>query len=171
MNHNLKQRIKKPEKRNHKKEEEEASVKEKESYHKYGRYASSWKKTGCASSGAESIHYTGFDYSFDVTPETVWLTEGILKADIAAYHSGRAFIALIGVNNTSQLPDELKYLKEHGTKRICIAVDMDYREKENVASALDTIERMVFESGLEGVVIQWDGHYKGIDDYILARNT
>lgn len=150
---------------------DDALVKEKESYHKYGRYASSWKKTGCASSGAESIHYTGFDYSFDVTPETVWLTEGILKADIAAYHSGRAFIALIGVNNTSQLPDELKYLKEHGTKRICIAVDMDYREKENVASALDTIERMVFESGLEGVVIQWDGHYKGIDDYILARNT
>lgn len=150
---------------------DDASVKEKESYHKYGRYASSWKKTGCASSGAESIHYTGFDYSSDVTPETVWLTEGILKADIAAYHSGRAFIALIGVNNTSQLPDELKYLKEHGTKRICIAVDMDYREKENVASALDTIERMVFESGLEGVVIQWDGHYKGIDDYILARNT
>lgn len=148
-----------------------ASEKEKESYHKYGRYASSWKKTGCASSGAESIHYTGFDYSSDVTPETVWLTEGILKADIAAYHSGRAFIALIGVNNTGQLPDELKYLKEHGTKRICIAVDMDYREKENVASALDTIERMVFESGLEGVVIQWDGHYKGIDDYILARNT
>jgi hypothetical protein len=47
---------------------------------------------------------------------------------------------------------------------------MDYRKKENVASALDTIERMVFESDLEGAVIRWDEHYKGIDDYILAKS-
>lgn len=148
---------------------ENASEKEKESYHKYARYASSWKNTGCSSSGVESIHYAGFDYSSDATPKTVWLTEGILKADIASYHSGNAFIALIGVNNTSQLPEELKYLKEHGTRRMVIAVDMDYRQKESVSSALDTIEKMVFESGLEGIVAQWDETYKGIDDYILAK--
>lgn len=144
----------------------DATPEKKEKYKKYGRYGSYGEK-GCSTSGLESIHYAGFDYNSDKTPESVWLTEGVLKADIASTLSGKAFIALIGVSVYSQLPKELEYLKQHGTKRICVAVDMDYKEKKSVKNSLNTICGMVEEAGLECREMSWDDRYKGIDDFLI----
>lgn len=143
-------------------------------FHKYSWLSSSEKPTGCSVSGIEQIHHTfRIAGSSDSTPETVFLTEGALKADIASALSGSPYIALTGINNISQLPEELEFLKEHGTKRIMIAVDMDYRTKPEVASALKSITEMIGASGLAGTRMEWDGRFKGIDDWLLheLRNT
>ena len=147
---------------------ENASEKQRESYHKYCWFSSSEKDTGCSVTGIQQIHYTGFPEGEKI-PKEVYLTEGALKADIASYLSGEPFIALIGVNNVSQLALNLQCLKEHGTSRINVCVDMDYREKSEVQNALNTILDIIQKSGLACTVLTWDESFKGIDDFLLAK--
>jgi len=98
-----------------------------------------YDKGGVTTTGCENIHYAGFDFTSDKTPEKIYLTEGALKADVASYLAeqlyGRKtpFLAVLGVNNVKQLPAELAYLKEHGTQGVCLALDMDYRTKPEVS--------------------------------------
>ena len=66
---------------------------------------------------------------------------------------------------------ELQKLKDWGTglKNVVIAVDMDYREKPQVAAAMRKIEKIISDVGLQYTVFKWDPQYKGIDDYYLAK--
>ena len=79
------------------------------------------------------IHVTG-----DVSSDTLYLTEGGMKADIASYLSGgRLFIGLTGVQN-------VRYLKEIVTslhpKRIVECIDMDCRTNPQVQKAQSKIQ-------------------------------
>ena len=73
------------------------------------------------------------------------------------------------MNNTSQLKDELVYLKDHGTTKIHVAVDMDYRDKPTVKKALDNIMNTIHDAGLESLMLTWPEEYKGIDDFLLEN--
>ena len=149
---------------------ENATPEEKASYKKYGRYMSYGEK-GCSTAGLECIHYTyKFDYNSDTTPKEVWLTEGILKADIAATMANKPFIALVGITAHSQLPKELEYLKAHGTKKIVVAIDMDYINNKSVANACKKIISMIKKAGLECDMATWNKEYKGIDDFLITAN-
>ena len=147
----------------------DATEEQKIRYKKYGRYAS-YGPTGCTTSELETIHYTlhGFDRNRTRTPGTVWLTEGILKADIASLFSNRPFIALVGISVYSQLSKELKYLKDNGTKTIVIATDMDYEKNESVRRSTESIINIVKRSGLHCKIARWNPEYKGIDDFLIA---
>ena len=152
-----------------------ASKEQKEGFVKYTSFSSSEKKTGCSTSGANNIHFAG-DWS--KIPETVNLTEGVIKADVAACLSKKPFMGLTGVNNVSQLAKWLKYLKSHGTSKVNICVDMDYREKKEVAKALNKIKEIILSAGMTYQLIEWptqiDGYpeeLKGIDDFLLAKKT
>ena len=150
---------------------ENAPEEEKDRYHRYAWFSSAGWKQGCSVRGVSQIHFAGFSSEEEQTPETVGLTEGALKADVASAISGKPFIALIGVGNQEQLPSVLGYLKDHGTKRISVFVDMDLYENAHVASALKGIEEKVTLSGLEFAAWSWDRNYKGIDDWLLeCRN-
>ena len=109
------------------------------------------------------------------TPESLILTEGVLKADITSRLAGRIkdkdpvpVLGLVGVYNTENLAFELTKLKEHGMKHVVIAVDMDYLEKPQVASAMQNIHEIVEGVGLTCEDFRWKKEYKGIDDYLLA---
>ena len=148
-----------------------ASPEQKARFKKYGRYGS-YGASGCSTSGLESIHYTGFDFSQNqkgITPKTVCLTEGILKSDIASYLSDRPFIALVGVSVYSQLDQELQFLKSGGTKMIVVCVDMDYLSNRNVANAMNTIIQKIKNAGLIASLCTWDNRWKGIDDVLIAK--
>ena len=121
-----------------------ASDKEREMYKKYSWYSSSEKDTGCGVSGCENIHFAG-DWS--TVPKACCLTEGVLKADIAAYLSGKPFMGLVGVNNVGQLTQTLTSLSEKGLESVYIYVDMDYRDKREVKKALDNIKKKINQSG------------------------
>lgn len=147
----------------------------KEHYAKYKWFTSNFKDKvkGCSASGCENIHYAG-DWS--KAPKQVILTEGVLKADVAAALSKRMtgkkaqpILGLVGVYNYERLSDELAKLKcLKGLEKVVLAVDMDYREKPQVAQAMNNIIEIIKKYNLECEVFKWDPQYKGIDDYFLA---
>lgn len=127
-------------------------------------------ENGVSVSECNKVHYTR-NFWIDgkmVIPETVNLTEGALKADVASVLSGQPFIAILGVNNTRDLHDELIFLKSHGCKKINVCFDMDYATNKNVAKALNEVNGLIISIGLTPRKITWDKAYKGIDDYLLS---
>ena len=134
-----------------------------DSYHKYAWYSSSEKDTGCSVSGCENIHFAG---SWNSIPKQINLTEGILKADVASALSNTQFIGLGGVSNLNGLCFELMQLKDLGAEKINICIDMDYRNKKEVAAALGNIKETIERAGLTYSLITWPEEYKGIDDFL-----
>ena len=91
-----------------------------------------------------------------------------MKADLAHNITGRAYIAVPGVNALPQLEAELKKLRRIGVRRIVNAYDMDYLTNEYVAKAIGKTEEMIRDEGFEYNRMTWDtrnGVLKGIDDY------
>ena len=106
------------------------------------------------------IHVTG-----DASSDTLYLTEGGMKADIASYLSGgRLFIGLTGVQN-------VRYLKEIVTslhpKRIVECLDMDVRTNPQVQRAQSKIQAICTPLCEEYRRFFWSKEQKGIDDYML----
>lgn len=161
-----------------------ATEEQRKKFRRYERLASGGMFCGCGTNGLENIHHAGFapipDMIIDesgnmtapeiITPETVTLTEGSLKATVASILlGGKPFIAVLGVNNQSQLPAELKYLHEHGTKQINLAFDMDYQTNDNVKDSLQKAINSIHEAGMTVNQLTWPEKYKGVDDWLAAR--
>lgn len=95
----------------------------------------------------------------------VYVTEGVLKADIASYLLGKTFIGLPGVGSChKQLVEVLKQIQP---KLIVLAFDMDYEEKVEVRLNVEKVEKLLIENGFKFKQITWDREFKGIDDYLL----
>lgn len=127
-------------------------------------------KNGSSVSECNKVHYTRNFWKNGkmVIPKVVNLTEGALKADVASVLSGKPFIAIMGVNNTRDLKEELLFLKTNGCKKINICFDMDYLNNKNVEKALNDVNKIIKNVGLIPNKITWDENYKGIDDYLLS---
>lgn len=128
---------------------------------KYRWVSSSGKEEGTQST--VWCHFTG-----TIGPE-IYLTEGPLKADIAALRLNKGFVAVPGVNSLSYLPDMLKDLSKRGVKKVYIAYDMDFIYNIHVQNGLSEIKEIIKKTGLVSEQIMWDPHYKGIDDYLTRK--
>lgn len=105
--------------------------------------------------------------------DAVYLTEGVMKADIARYFStvlGHpcAFVGLTGVSNINQHVRMLEELKRFGINTIKVAFDMDLHVNENVRKARDRVIQVGCENGFEVIPKRWSSNYKGIDDLLLS---
>jgi len=109
------------------------------------------------------VHFVG-----NPNAETVYITEGALKADVAHTLSGRTFAAIAGANNTGKLDALFRILAANGTKRIIEAEDMDKMSNENVAKGAARIIAIAEQNGFECRSLTWSTH-KGIDDWLLSR--
>ena len=98
--------------------------------------------------------------------QTVILTEGPMKADVIHHLTGYTVLAVPGVNSLTQLEPALYFLKEHGTKHIMTAFDMDYLANPNVDSGYGRLSQMLSKMGMQYGTYLWDPQYKGLDDYI-----
>ena len=106
------------------------------------------------------IHIAG-----DITSDTLHLTEGPLKADVASFLSdGELFIGLTGVQNVGYLEGVIKDLKP---KRILECIDMDVRTNSHVRKAQAKIRSICMPLCEEYRAITWPIEQKGIDDYLL----
>lgn len=144
-----------------------ASEYEKKHYCKYIWLSSASMRTGCSFSGCENLHFAGEGWPKGF-PKSVYLTEGVLKADVASALSGKLFMGVAGVSNLAQLPDMLAYAKVcWQTQEVNICYDMDYQSKKEVRAAMDKLERIIKDAGLTYHVIKWSPEYKGIDDFLL----
>ena len=106
--------------------------------------------------------------------ESVCLTEGIMKADIAyclSRSSGypHGFVGLTGVSNKSQLAAAFTALSSLGKRRILVMYDADYRTNDAVRQLREYAICSGREYGFEMVPVSWDPCCKGIDDLLLER--
>lgn len=128
---------------------------------KYIWFSSSGKEKGVSS--GSPVHFVG-----DPFARTVFITEGILKADVSHYLMKRSFIAIAGINNTAKLELTFNMLKANGTQIIVEAADMDKFRNENVLRGVSNIYFVAKKCGLEFKRLTWNPNYKGIDDWQLA---
>ena len=97
--------------------------------------------------------------------DTVYLTEGAMKADIASYLSGgKLFLGLTGVQNVRYLSGMISELRP---KRIVECVDMDCRSNPHVQRAQSKIRAICMPLCDEYKPFTWPIEQKGIDDYLL----
>lgn len=128
---------------------------------KYIWFSSVGKPKG-TSSGSPA-HFVG-----DPDAGVVYVTEGLLKSDIAHYLMNRSFAATAGVNNMAQLELLLKELAENGTHTIIETEDMDkYRNEAASRGALKLYE-LAKKYGMTCRGLNWNPNYKGVDDWQLA---
>lgn len=98
-----------------------------------------------------------------------YLTEGIMKADIAAWFSDRCFLAVPGVSHYSAVRNALPACRELGIHTVLMAFDMDMYENPAVANCFQTIRGILQEEGFQVKQITWDRAFKGIDDYLKGQ--
>ncbi len=125
-------------------------------------WLSSSGKPGGTSSGSP-VHIAG-----DIRARTVYLTEGILKSDIAHLLMNRTFVGVAGIGNTGQLDMLFEFLAANGTQEIVLAPDIDRYRNKNVNEAVRKISTMVLAKGLRCRMLSWNPNYKGVDDWQIA---
>ena len=115
------------------------------------------------SSPGSPVHFIG-----DPCAETIYFTEGALKANVAHCLSGRTFLAVAGTGNLGNVGEVFKRLKINGTKTIVECYDMDKFKNEKVMKNRETLIGKIQACGLKLQQITWNPRYKGIDDYLYA---
>jgi hypothetical protein len=96
--------------------------------------------------------------------DSVFITEGALKADVATHLTGDCFIGLSGANCINGL---VPLLQSMGITKVYEALDMDKRTNKNVATAADKLLRRLAEAGIDCIPCEWDSNFKGIDEFLL----
>ena len=105
--------------------------------------------------------------------QAVYLTEGVMKADIAHCLSTElghpcAFVGITGVANINQFLRATRELRQAGISKIRVAFDMDAITNENVRAARERVLDAGFEAGFEMTPLYWNPSYKGIDDLLFS---
>lgn len=98
----------------------------------------------------------------------VWVTEGPLKADIAAHILGETVVAVPGVNawRGTRLISELM---SAGVREVIVAFDADAEVNVHVARAEERLASALEEAGFEVFSASWPlARGKGLDDLLLA---
>lgn len=99
------------------------------------------------------LHFVGEPFA-----KTVYVTEGLLKADIAHCLTGRSFVAVAGVNSLNGLESALRCMAQNGTKLVVEAYDMDKLENEYVASAAEKVQQIARVAGLQSTSLEFVHH-------------
>lgn len=128
---------------------------------KYLWLSSSTKHMGTTS--GSPVHFVGNPFT-----RTLYVTEGLLKADIAHYLMNRSFLAIAGANNVAQLDTLFQLLAQNGTELIVEAHDMDKYSNKATAKGSSKIYQIARQCGLECKRLTWNPNYKGVDDWQLA---
>ncbi|MCR4426984.1 MAG: DUF3854 domain-containing protein [Firmicutes bacterium] len=122
-------------------------------------------RRGSNGTGARAVYHV----ARAADSKTVWLTEGPLKADIAASRMGKTFVAVPGVNcwKGSRVVEDLL---ANGVQAVVIAYDSDSVANEHVARAATELGRALQKSGIRVSYAWWPpAKAKGIDDLLLLN--
>ena len=95
----------------------------------------------------------------------VWITEGPLKADIAALKLGRLVLAVPGVGNW---PGMIPIVRELTPGRAIVAFDMDKISNPTVKLHKDALITYLIGRGVRTFEADWDSRFKGIDDLLAT---
>ena len=98
----------------------------------------------------------------------LWITEGPLKADIAALKLDRVVLAVAGVGNWKGV---IPIVRELRPERVIISFDMDKNQNATVRLHLDTLTACLIRRGVRTFEADWDTHFKGLDDLLTGGQT
>lgn len=98
----------------------------------------------------------------------IWVTEGPIKADIAAMKLSRAVLAVAGVGNW---PGVIPIIRELKPKRAIIAFDMDKASNPTVKVHSEALMTCLIRCGVRTFEADWDSHFKGLDDLLTGEQT
>ncbi|WP_197686575.1 DUF3854 domain-containing protein [Thermanaeromonas toyohensis] len=104
----------------------------------------------------------------EIKDPRVWITEGPLKADIAAAYLGALVIGVAGA--TSWKP-AVQVVQELSAKEVVIAYDMDQKTNRTVATAKRMLAAELSKMGITVREAVWEArckNEKGIDDTLVA---
>ena len=104
--------------------------------------------------------------------QSVFITEGALKADIIGEKLNRSVVAIAGVTgvNHQKLVDLIYQTYPH-LNEIVIAFDMDWKENEAVKDAMMSLLDALDKKLVSVLIADWDIAYgKGLDDVLTNRN-
>lgn len=133
------------------------------------RWISSGGKEGGAGSGTP-LHWT-LEGDRD---GPLWVTEGPLKADVAAALSGYRFLGFAGCHagQHRRLLQELRECEWPPAQPIVLAIDSDFRTNPAVRQVLVSMARTLTRSGYNVSVATWAPELgKGIDDCLHGGAT
>lgn len=103
-----------------------------------------------------------------VVNRAVWVTEGVLKSDIAAERLGTVVLGLGGVSNWRGVMDLLRHLPVPD-RRVCVAFDADKDENPQVADNERGLVQALVRANYVVGRADWDPEVgKGIDDVLIA---
>lgn len=125
-----------------------------------------WLSSSSQNMGVTSgspVHFIGNPFA-----RTIYITEGLLKADIAHCLMNRSFVAIAGANNVRQLDPLFTLLAQNGTELIVEANDMDKFSNTMTNKGASKIYLMAKQHGLDCRPLTWNPNYKGVDDWRLA---
>lgn len=98
----------------------------------------------------------------------VWLTEGPLKADVAAHRLGEVVVAVPGVQ-TWRGSGVVEDLRVVGVREVILAYDADQQGNPHVRQAAAGLVHALRRTGLRTWVAVWPADAgKGLDDLLLA---
>ncbi|ACX51840.1 zinc finger CHC2-family protein [Ammonifex degensii KC4] len=130
---------------------------------KYVWFSSAGKPSG---TGARTAAHVATPLSGSFPRRRLWLTEGPLKADVAAEYLGVRFLAVPGV---SVWRDAVEVVKALRPREVVLAFDADQATNEGVARAVEGLAAVLRDAGLELRRASWPPELgKGIDDACAA---
>jgi len=95
----------------------------------------------------------------------VWITEGPLKADIAALKLKRVVLAVPGVGNWRGV---IPIIRELAPARAVVAFDMDKLTNHAVQLYRDALMTYLINRGIRTFEADWNGEFKGLDDLLTG---
>jgi hypothetical protein len=99
------------------------------------------------------------------TGAEAWITEGPLKADIAALKIGRLVLAVAGVGNWSSL---VPIIRELEPSRAIIAFDTDKVTNPAVKLHNESLMTWLIRRGIRTFEADWNPDFKGLDDVLVG---
>ena len=100
----------------------------------------------------------------EIRDRIIWITEGPLKADIAAKYLGAVVIGLMSAGTWVQA---LEVVDELSPEEVITAYDMDFKTNKLVNKPLELLKGELKEKGLVVRQATWD-EVKGIDDALVG---
>ncbi len=132
------------------------------------RWLSSNGKPGGASSGVPLHVARPFG---GVRQQSLWVTEGPLKADVSAHFLGAIVLGVAGVGNWHDVPKFVQSLSEPGVSpQVVVAYDADLGDNPQVAESRKAlVSALIAAHAVVSVAVWPKGQGKGIDDVLKAQ--
>ncbi|WP_020375105.1 CHC2 zinc finger domain-containing protein [Sulfobacillus thermosulfidooxidans] len=114
------------------------------------------------------FHVAGHTYG--ARSPTWWITEGPLKADVAAFFLHAPVLGIPGVGLWERVGRALSWWHP---RRVVLAFDQDAdpATRDRVRAAQDQLGHLLEQAGIRVFTAQWPEGFKGIDDALAARQS